>query len=221
MRWPIDDVIISQDYSTAHPAVDLAAAHGTPIKSPESGTITQVNNDPNGYFGGRFVVVKGDSGHRHYMGHNSLNHVQKSQPVREGQIIAAVGDSGFAIPAKGISAPTGPHTHYEVSKGGKTVNPVELIGKGDSAMTDKEAHDLGVYVYRTALHREPESEAAARSMGRRFADDNGAVTPVSAIKAFQTVLRSAEWKGQDKKLKSPTGSPPKVTKLKKGIYEVS
>lgn len=83
-------------------------------------------------------------------------------------------------------------------------------------MTDQELHDLGTAVYRTCLHREPESGAAAISMGQRFVS-NGTITPESAQKAVYSVFNSQEWKDQDTKLKTAPVAP---TQLKPGIYKV-
>lgn len=146
MRWPLDDFFISQDYSSGHPALDLAAPAGIPIKAPEAGLVSEVNNDANAYFGGKYVIINGDSGHRHYFGHNSSNFVGAGQRVSEGQHIANIGATGFAIPDKGISAPTGPHTHHEVTQTG-TGTPVKfknlVKAKEDEMYKGKTAEQLG------------------------------------------------------------------------------
>lgn len=133
MRYPVDtgQYFISQGFSKTHTALDIAAAEGVAIKAPEAGLIELVNNNPTGYFGGNYVVLVGDSGYRHYMGHNSSNLVTKGQRVVEGQHIANIGSTGQA---------TGPHTHWEVSKAGVSVDPVPLItnqSKEDKSVQDE------------------------------------------------------------------------------------
>src|SRR5690606_28220683 len=104
--------------------------------APDSGKITGINNTASAYFGGKYIVLEGKSGYRFYMGHNSENNVKVGQAVTEGQPIGKVGQTGFGIPSKGISAPSGPHVHFEMSKGGKTYDPSKIIKKGDSMVTE-------------------------------------------------------------------------------------
>jgi hypothetical protein len=132
MRYPLDSFWIAQEYSAAHPALDLAAPAGAAILAPENGRVTIVNGNHNAYFGGKYVVITGDSGYRYYFGHNSANHVSLGQMVVEGQHIADVGMTGFALASQGISAPTGPHVHFEVSRGGTTVDFRSVMNEGES-----------------------------------------------------------------------------------------
>ena len=93
------------------------------------------------------------------------------------------------------------------------------LRKEGTSVTNQELHDLGTAVYRTCLHREPESGAAAISMGQRFVS-NGTISPESAQKAVYTVFNSPEWKGQDAKLKAAPMPPTPATQLKPGLYKV-
>ena len=123
MRYPIDNgqYWISQGFITGHLAIDLAANTGVPVKAPENGVVTAINRTPAAYFGGMYVVIMGDSGHRHYLGHHSAVHVNVGQRVGEGQHVANVGATGQA---------TGPHVHWEVSKNGVNINPINLAKQG-------------------------------------------------------------------------------------------
>jgi murein DD-endopeptidase MepM/ murein hydrolase activator NlpD len=51
--------------------------------------------------------------------HNRDLRVKTGQLVREGQVVATVGDSGRT---------SGPHLHFEVRKGGLPVDPIEQLG---------------------------------------------------------------------------------------------
>jgi murein DD-endopeptidase MepM/ murein hydrolase activator NlpD len=136
MRWPLDNFIETRGYSTGHPAYDLANFRNTPGKAPEDGVVTSVENRPDVYFGGRYVVMVGESGHRHYMGHNEKNHVRVGQLISEGQHILDVGSSGQA---------TGPHIHHEVSKGGQTIDFRTLL-------TSEAGEDMGSTVGEVEFH---------------------------------------------------------------------
>lgn len=128
MRYPIDtnQYFISNGYQSGHLALDLAANQGVHVKAPESGMVVGFNKDPSSYFGGLYVVIAGDSGHRHYMGHHSAVHVNLNQRVSEGQHIASVGSTGLA---------TGPHVHWEVTKNGAAVNPANIAKQSQGVIS--------------------------------------------------------------------------------------
>lgn len=134
MRWPLDSFSINEGYAGHPPALDLAAPSGAPIKAPESGKILLVNNDPKAYFGGLYIRMQGGSGNQYYMGHNSKNNVSVGQQVTEGEVIGAVGMTGFAIPAQGIDAPSGPHVHFECIVNNVSVDFRTIIKSGGQDM---------------------------------------------------------------------------------------
>lgn len=127
MRFPLDKYTLTNGFSPRHPANDLAAPKGTAIKAPESGVITSVNNNAKAYFGGKYIKMRGNSGNVYYMGHNDSNSVKVNQRVKEGQKIGGVGQTGFAVPDYGISAPTGPHIHFQVWVNGELIDPSVII----------------------------------------------------------------------------------------------
>ena len=120
-RRPLDNYTITQGYSAQHPAIDLAAPHGTPVKSPVTGTVIGVGRDPK-YIGGLYVIVREDHADKweYYTGHHSEIHVGVGQRVSEGQVIAKVGATGQA---------TGPHTHFQVRQfnGGAPMHPDTVL----------------------------------------------------------------------------------------------
>lgn len=128
--------ILSQGFSKAHPGNDFTTTVGKPIYAPEAGRVVMVNNDPNGYFGGCYVVIEGVSGYRHYLGHNSKNLVAVFQNVNEGQQVALIGKTGFS---DGVHpAPTGPHVHWGCSKGGVDVDGLKLITEEGDVMPQEQ-----------------------------------------------------------------------------------
>ncbi len=98
-----------------HTGIDIAAARGTPILAPADGVIT-FSGKLAGY--GRVIVIDHGFGYKTFYGHNHRNKVKKGQRVKRGQVIAAVGDSGYS---------TGSHLHYEVVVKGRPVNPLKYI----------------------------------------------------------------------------------------------
>ena len=100
---------------TMHNGVDIAAAPGTPIKSPASGVVSYVGYDE-GY--GKLVAIDHGYGVVTRYGHNSKVYVTVGQRVERFDTIAAVGNTGRS---------TGPHLHYEVRMDGVPVDPSNYI----------------------------------------------------------------------------------------------
>ncbi len=94
-----------------HEGTDLFAAMGTPILAPVSGTIKKYE----GGNAGLAFYLAGTDGVQYFGAH--LSALLKTGPVRAGEVIASVGDSGNA---RGGT----PHLHFEIhpTKGTKT-NP--------------------------------------------------------------------------------------------------
>ena len=94
-----------------HDGVDIAAPTGTPVKAAGPGKVT-FSGHMTGY--GNMVEVDHGGGIVTRYGHNSLNLVAAGNEVQAGQSIALVGSTGRS---------TGSHLHFEVRKGGKSVDP--------------------------------------------------------------------------------------------------
>ena len=95
----------------AHTGIDYGAPRGTPILATANGRVTFAGWK-GGY--GKLIVVKHANGYETYYGHCSRLLKKRGQRVEQGQVIARVGATGVA---------TGPHVHYEVRVGGKSINP--------------------------------------------------------------------------------------------------
>ena len=103
--------------SSGHSGLDIAAPKGTDIKVAASGTVTFA-----GYSGGYGNVVKVSHGNgiMTYYAHCSKLYVSKGDKVTAGDVIAAVGSTGFS---------TGNHLHFEVVKNGVSLNPQNYLYK--------------------------------------------------------------------------------------------
>lgn len=96
-----------------HPAIDIAAPQGTPVRAADSGVVTFAGWQA-GY--GRLVIIDHGGGMTTRYGHLSRSQVQPGDRVERGQVIGAVGQTGRA---------TGPHLHFEVRVGGEARNPLQ------------------------------------------------------------------------------------------------
>ena len=99
-----------------HKGIDLAANKGTAIFAAASGTVTY-----SGYDGdyGYSVVIDHGNGMKTRYAHASYLCVKKGDVVAQGNMIAAVGRTGYS---------TGNHLHFEVIINGTRVNPAPYIG---------------------------------------------------------------------------------------------
>ena len=97
-----------------HLGVDFISPRGTPLVAVVSGIARSGTNR----LGGNVVYLEGNDGHRYYYAH--LDRWGLLGPVRAGDVIGYVGDTGNAI---GI-----PHLHFEIRPGGgPNVNPYPTV----------------------------------------------------------------------------------------------
>lgn len=98
-----------------HEGIDIASPSGTIIKAPASGRV--VFSGRSGGYGNTLVVDHG-YGICTVYGHLSQFHVKKGEFVKRGDIIGAVGSTGYS---------TGSHLHYEVQVDGIPSDPLAFI----------------------------------------------------------------------------------------------
>lgn len=94
-----------------HSGIDFGAAKGSPIYAVDAGRVV-LAGDKGGY--GNAVIIQHNERLKTLYGHASELYVQRGQWVQRGQMIAAVGSTGFS---------TGPHLHFEVQVNGVAQNP--------------------------------------------------------------------------------------------------
>ncbi len=97
-----------------HNGVDYGAPIGTPVRSVANGIVTFARYAGGG---GRVVKVRHNSTYQTAYKHLSRygKGIRKGKKVRQGQIIAYVGNTGLS---------TGPHLHYEFYYNGRYVDPL-------------------------------------------------------------------------------------------------
>lgn len=117
---PISGTITSRFGSRSrgiHTGLDIATSTGTPIKAAASGVVTY-----SGYKGsyGYMVVITHANNVQTYYAHCSRLYVSAGDEVNQGDVIAAVGNTGNS---------TGPHLHLEVRVNGVAKNPQNYVYK--------------------------------------------------------------------------------------------
>ena len=107
-----------------HQGQDLAAAEGTPVVAPRSGTVKYVEYQAKG--AGWYVILDGDAEDLDY-GFMHLQEgsipVQKGEHVDQGQRLGSVGNTGRSF---------GAHLHFEIWQGawydgGKAIDPLPYL----------------------------------------------------------------------------------------------
>lgn len=154
LRAPLAFTRISSGYSKrrfhpitktwkAHPAIDYAAPHGTPIKAVGAGTVVD-----RGYTSGNgnYVRVRHNSTYETLYLHMSsfARGVHRGSRVTQGEVIGYVGSTGLA---------TGPHLCFRMYKNGTPVNPYGVKQVADDPVSRENM---------------PEFEALAADLTGRF-----------------------------------------------------
>jgi murein DD-endopeptidase MepM/ murein hydrolase activator NlpD len=98
-----------------HEGVDLEADYGDTVRAAAAGTVVA-----NGYDGGYGIKIDLDhgNGYHTWYAHLSRVDVEVGQHVYKGEVIGAVGATGFA---------TGPHLHYQIMYEGQPIDPTPFL----------------------------------------------------------------------------------------------
>jgi murein DD-endopeptidase MepM/ murein hydrolase activator NlpD len=111
-----DQFRLTQGFSLFHPAVDLAASLGTPIKPIAAGQVVIISSNSFGL--GNYLVIKHGADFYSVYAHLNEFLVEKDQEVTKDTLIGAVGNTGFS---------TGPHLHLEVINDNQKINPLTIL----------------------------------------------------------------------------------------------
>ncbi|MCV2403700.1 peptidoglycan DD-metalloendopeptidase family protein [Marinomonas sp. C2222] len=135
IRTPVDFTRISSKFNPnrvhpvfktirPHRGVDYAAPSGTPVKAAGDGKVSFAGKQ-NGY--GNVVIIDHGKGYTTLYAHlrSFSRGIRKGARVKQGKIIAYVGQTGWA---------TGPHLHYEFRINGTHKNPVTVRLPNDAPM---------------------------------------------------------------------------------------
>lgn len=114
--WPVANRRITQHYWYAHQAVDIGSPEGMAVIASDTGTVTWAGWNIYGY--GNLVVINHGNGYETYYGHLSQINVQVGQPVYQGSVIGASGNTGRS---------SGPHLHFEVRYFNTLLEPLAYL----------------------------------------------------------------------------------------------
>ncbi len=105
--------------SKFHYGIDIAAPKNSKIVAPKDGTVVYTKYSNSGY--GIHLLLNHNNGYYTLYGHCNSLAVSAGQSVKQGQVIAYVGTTGYS---------TGNHLHFEVRDGnGNKLNPSNFVRK--------------------------------------------------------------------------------------------
>lgn len=117
---PISGTVTSRfgaRWGRSHKGLDIGAPKGTPIKAAAAGTVTVSAYGYNGGYG-NYVIISHGNGIQTVYGHCSSLSATVGQKVSQGQVIAAVGNTGNSF---------GNHLHLEIRVNGVAQNPQNYL----------------------------------------------------------------------------------------------
>jgi murein DD-endopeptidase MepM/ murein hydrolase activator NlpD len=112
LDWPVLGAI-TQGYWYGHRAIDIGAPTGSAVLAADGGYVSFAGRTDVGY-GNLVVIDHANGGLVTYYAHLSMIYVYEGQAVERGDVIGAVGSTGWS---------TGPHLHFEVRRYGVQQNP--------------------------------------------------------------------------------------------------
>ena len=114
--WPLSTGTITSGFGprggTHHDGVDISCEPGAPVRASRAGRVLY-SDTLRGY--GNLIIVEHDDGYATIYAHNRENRAETGMAVRQGDVIAACGESGET---------SGPHLHFEVRKDNIARNPL-------------------------------------------------------------------------------------------------
>lgn len=116
-QFPLVDYYgVSQRYSYYHPAFDIRAPKGSPVRPVSGGIVIEKEMGVYGY--GHQVVVEHEHEYQTRYAHLGNVYVEEGQAVEKDTVIGEVGLTGWT---------TGYHLHFEAMRDGSYINPAEIL----------------------------------------------------------------------------------------------
>ncbi|MDQ6962236.1 MAG: LysM peptidoglycan-binding domain-containing M23 family metallopeptidase [Mariprofundaceae bacterium] len=98
-----------------HDGIDILADEGVAIRASKAGVVA-FSGQQRGY--GNLILIRHKGDLFTAYAHNRRNIARKNDRVRQGEVIAEVGNTGRASAF---------HVHFEIRKGAKAVNPISFL----------------------------------------------------------------------------------------------
>ena len=117
--WPVNGTLwggFGPRWGSFHKGIDVGADAGTGVAAAASGQVVLSTYSDNGY--GSYIIVQHADGSQTLYAHLLERYVGLGQYVNQGEVIGAVGCSGWC---------NGNHLHFEISIGGGVVNPLAYL----------------------------------------------------------------------------------------------
>ncbi len=116
--------------STMHDGIDFGVPIGTRVVAAGAGTVTKAG--PNGGYG-NYLRLAHAGGYASFYAHLDSMSAKLGQRVGKGQAIARSGNTGTS---------TGPHLHFGMARGGRSINPASVIRMRGGGPVVKRGPDL-------------------------------------------------------------------------------
>ena len=114
--WPVEAGVVTSPFGprgdTHHDGIDIGSREGAPVRAARAGRVLY-SDHLRGY--GNLIIVAHDDGYATVYAHNRENRARPGAEVRQGEVIALVGQSGKT---------SGPNLHFEVRKDNIARNPL-------------------------------------------------------------------------------------------------
>lgn len=119
--WPVKGTVISgygpKPNGLQNDGINISVRKGTPVRAAKSGTVTYAGQELKGY--GKLLLIRHSDGYVTAYAHNSRLLVRPGDSVRQGDVVAESGDSGYV---------ESPQLHFEIRQGRKSVDPSKFFG---------------------------------------------------------------------------------------------
>jgi lipoprotein NlpD len=117
--WPLARGALTSSFGRRgrgiHDGIDIGAPRGTPVRAAREGTVIY-SDTLRGY--GNVVIVEHAGGYATVYAHNEANLVHAGDHIRQGQVVARIGQSGRT---------SGPNLHFEIRKDNVAYNPIDFL----------------------------------------------------------------------------------------------
>ena len=118
-RWPHDGKVLAK-YSSAeggNKGLDISGKIGDPVFAAAEGTVVYAGSGLLGY--GNLVIISHNQDFLSAYAHNSRILVRENQKVKQGELVAEIGNTGASVPM----------LHFEVRRDGRPVDPLRYLPK--------------------------------------------------------------------------------------------